>query len=60
MLFYVQEGLYMYTIKELCFILKVSRGTINAWIAAGKINVVRIGRLVRISEEELERIKRGG
>ena len=50
----------MYTIKELCFILKVSRGTINAWIAAGKINVVRIGRLVRISEEELERIKRGG
>ena len=47
------------TKKDVCEIFKVSLGTVNKWIKSGKIKVVKIGKVVRISEEEIERLKKG-
>ena len=47
------------TKKDVCEIFKVSIGTVNKWIKSGKIKVVKIGKVVRISEEEIERLKKG-
>lgn len=49
----------MKTKKELCEIFKVSIGTVNNWIKNGKIKAVKIGRAVRIPDEEVERLKMG-
>lgn len=49
----------MKTKKEICEIFKVSIGTVNNWIKSGKIKAVKIGRAVRIQDEEVERLKRG-
>lgn len=49
----------MKTKKELCEIFKVSIGTVNNWIKNGKIKAVKIGRAVRVPDEEVERLKRG-
>ena len=48
------------TAKEFAEWLRVSRWTIYGWIAEGRIRSVKIGRLVRIPESELERIIRVG
>jgi excisionase family DNA binding protein len=50
-----------YTIKQVAAELQVNPITIERWIKAGKINVVRLGyHTVRITEEELNRIKQEG
>lgn len=49
----------MKTKSDVCKIFKVSLGTVNNWIKEGKIKAVKIGRSVRISEEEIDRLKRG-
>ncbi len=36
--------------------LSISRWTVYAWIAEGRINSVKLGRLVRIPESEVDRI----
>ena len=36
--------------------IAVSRWTIYAWIQEGRIEAIKLGRLVRIPEAELERI----
>lgn len=56
---YNQGGEQMKTKNDVCEIFKVSLGTVNNWIKQGKIKVVKIGRSVRISEEEIERLKKG-
>lgn len=55
----VKGGGNVKTKNDVCEIFKVSLGTVNNWIKQGKIKVVKIGRTVRISEEEIERLKRG-
>ena len=40
--------------------IPVSLATIRAWIFQGKLPVVRIGRLVFIRKEVLEKIEMGG
>ncbi len=40
--------------------LSISRWTVYAWISEGKIKSVKIGRLVRIPESEVERIVQEG
>lgn len=50
----------MYTTKELAEMFKVTERTIKNWIANGEIKAVKIGRTIRISEYEVERLKRGG
>ena len=36
--------------------LSISRWTVYAWLSEGRIRSVKIGRLVRIPESEMERI----
>lgn len=40
--------------------LSVNRSTIYRWAKQGKLNIVYLNRLPRISEEEIERIKEDG
>lgn len=49
----------MKTKSDVCQIFKVSLGTVNNWIKQGKIRSVKIGRSVRIPDEEIERLKMG-
>lgn len=48
-----------YTIREVAETLKISGKTVRAWIKAGKIRAVKLGRLVRISAAELQRFTEG-
>lgn len=43
-----------YTIKEVAQHLKVSERTIHNWIKVGELNSYKVGRLTRISKEQLE------
>ncbi len=49
----------MYTIPEVAAIFKVARQTIYKWIDEGRLSVIRIGGVVRISQEEVDRLKKG-
>ena len=40
--------------------LSISRWTIYSWLSEGRIEFVKLGRLVRIPERELDRIIREG
>lgn len=50
----------MLTIQEVADYFHVTRTTVYNWISAGRISVVRIGRVIRIEQSEVDRIKRGG
>jgi excisionase family DNA binding protein len=45
----------LYDVKAAAQALAVSPWTIRGYIRDGKLNPVRLGRLVRIAEEELQR-----
>ena len=47
------------TKKDLCEIFQISIGAVNNWMKTGKIKYIKIGRSVRFSNEEVERLKRG-
>ena len=50
-----------YTMAQVAEELQVHIMTVKRWVKDGKIKVVRLGyRTVRITEEELNRIKREG
>lgn len=50
-----------YTVQEVADDLKVHVETVKRWIRAGKVKAIHLGhRTVRITEEELNRIKREG
>lgn len=49
----------MYTKLEVSKILKLSIHTISKHISEKKINIVKLGSAVRITEEELQRLKKG-
>lgn len=49
-----------YTIAEVAEIVRVSRRTVYTWRDAGKLNAVKIGRGLRVSQTELDRILSGG
>jgi excisionase family DNA binding protein len=42
-----------YTVAEVASIFHVKPPTIYTWIKNGKLNYVRIGRLIRMTEEHL-------
>lgn len=55
------EWMPTYTMEQVAEELQVNVRTVKRWVKAGKVKVVRLGyRTVRISEEELNRIKRQG
>ena len=41
------------TINDICDIVQVSRSTVNRWIRGGKLRSKKIGRLVRVSSQDL-------
>jgi excisionase family DNA binding protein len=45
----------MHNVKTAAKLLLVSPWTIRAWIREGKLRPVRLGRLVRLDEAELQR-----
>ena len=46
----------LYTSKQFAEILQVHHRTVLEWLRVGKLNGVKIGRLWRIPESELNRI----
>ncbi len=50
----------LFSPQEVADRFSISRWTIYAWIAEGRIKSVKIGRLVRIPESEVNRIIRQG
>lgn len=49
----------MYTVKQTASLLSVHFQTIKNMIYRGELKAVKVGRQWRITEEELERIKKG-
>jgi excisionase family DNA binding protein len=45
----------LHDVKSAAHILGISPWTIRGYIRAGKLNPIRLGRLVRLDEEELSR-----
>ncbi len=43
------------TIEEVTKILKVSRTTVYTWMKSGELKTYKLGKLVRIKREDLER-----
>jgi len=46
------EAKYL-AIKDICNMVQVSRSTVNRWIKSGKLRSKKIGRLVRVSSQDL-------
>jgi len=46
----------VYTVDDVAKILKISESTVRNWIRQKKIKPTKIGRLIRIPEQELERL----
>lgn len=46
--------LKVYTLDEVCDILKVTKRTIYSYIKAGKLHAVKMGKYWRVSEENLK------
>ena len=42
------------TLNDVADRLQVSRRTVERLVAAGRIRIVRVGRLIRVTERELE------
>ena len=49
----------MYTIDEFCKIFRITRQTFYNWVSRGLVNDVKVDRIVRITEEEVNRLKGG-
>jgi excisionase family DNA binding protein len=48
-----------FTIDEVMEKIKVSRQTVYNWMNSGKLKYLKIGKLVRIKEEDLKRFIEG-
>ncbi len=45
----------LHDVKDAAALLAVSPWTVRAYIRAGKLKPIRLGRLVRLDEEEIQR-----
>jgi excisionase family DNA binding protein len=50
----------LYTLKEVAEILHVTYNTVFNLVQSGKIKAVKIGRTLRISQEEADRLTKEG
>ena len=48
------------SVKEVSKIFSLSTRTIWRWIERGDLNAIKVGKSVRISTNEVERLKKGG
>ena len=46
-----------HTVDELCARFRVSRPTVEGWIRDGRLRAIKLGRGVRIANEELRRFE---
>lgn len=53
-------SLEMYTLKEVCEMLRISRRTIYNLLKDGKLKGVKVGREWRFSREQIEEFLRNG
>lgn len=49
----------LYTVNQVSETLQLSVHTIRKWIQIKKIKVIKLGKSVRISQEELDRLLKG-
>lgn len=49
----------LYTVKEVCEIIGITKQGLYKWRKEGKIRFVRVNGLPRITESELKRIVKG-
>lgn len=49
-----------YTIQEVSNLFKISTKTIRRWIDKGDLPIIKIGRAIRISQDEVDKIKTCG
>lgn len=49
----------MKSVKETAAIFGVAELTVRRWIDSGKLKAIKIGRTIRITDEEIERLTRG-
>jgi excisionase family DNA binding protein len=54
------ESQEAFTRKQVASKFQVSESVINKWIREGKVRVIKLGRCVRISAAELQRVLQGG
>jgi excisionase family DNA binding protein len=50
----------LFTIPEAAGRLRVTSSGLRSCIREGKVSVIRLGRLVRISEDEIDRVMKEG
>lgn len=50
----------MYSIKELAEKLKVHQNTVRNWIKDKRLNVIRMGGQIRITDEQLKQFLENG
>jgi len=55
-----ENNFVMLSPKQFADRLSISRWTVYAWIAEGRIKSVKLGRLVRIPDSEVSRIVQEG
>lgn len=55
-----QDNQEFFSVKETAAIFSVSERTVWRWIEEEKVEVCKLGRSVRISMEQIERIKKKG
>jgi len=48
----------LYKVSDLADMLNVSKITVYFWIKRGLVKAIRIGRTIRIPEQEVERFKK--
>jgi excisionase family DNA binding protein len=56
----MQKQTELLTIQDFANILQVTTACVRRWISERKITTVKIGRLVRIPAEEIEKLVRKG
>jgi excisionase family DNA binding protein len=56
----MQKQTELLTIQDFASVLQVTTACVRRWISERKITTVKIGRLVRIPTEEIEKLVRKG
>ena len=52
----MQQTEELLTIDEFASALQITRACVRRWVGERKITIVKVGRLVRIPQSELERV----
>jgi len=50
------EGEEFYTVREVARLLRTSRQTVLRWVRQGMIPGIRIGRVIRIPKDQMDKI----